>query len=183
MVFEYGYSINIKNNKSIEKSYHLVNATWGGEGVSGYHFSEDEKEKMSKSHIGIQSKENHPMWGKNPRDYMSEKTKKERDRKAGESLKGKNNPRYGVHLSNETKEKLRIANSGRNSGKAKSVICLTTKRIFFTAKEGSKYYNCNHGHISQCCNGKLKSCGKLNGQKLVWRYIVWNHGKIYRIKE
>lgn len=183
-MFEYGYSINIKNNKSTEKSRHLVNATWGGEGVSGYHFSEDEKEKMSKSHIGIQSKENHPMWGKNPRDYMSEEAKRERDRKAGESLKGKNNPRYGVHLSNETKEKLRIANSGRNSGKAKSVICITTKRIFYTAREGAEYYNIkNNGGISRCCKGDLKSCGKLNGIKLVWRKLIWNHGKTYRIKE
>lgn len=34
LVFEYGYSIDILNNGSIEKGCHLVNATWGGDGVS-----------------------------------------------------------------------------------------------------------------------------------------------------
>lgn len=35
LVFDYGYSIDIKGNTSNEKGYHLVNRTWGGEGCSG----------------------------------------------------------------------------------------------------------------------------------------------------
>ncbi len=62
--------------------------------------------------------------------------------------------------------------SGKNNPNAKSVICLTTKRIFYTAKEGAEYYNCNYNNISLCCKGKRNYCGKYNGQKLVWKYIA-----------
>ena len=83
----------------------------------------------------------------------------------------------------ETKKKMRENHpdfSGKNNPRAKSVICITTGRIFYTAKEGADYYNTSKGNIVDCCKGKRKSAGKLNGTKLVWRYLVWNHKKIYR---
>ena len=73
--------------------------------------------------------------------------------------------------------------SGKNNSMSKSVICLTTKRIVYSASEGSEYYNCNANNIRLCCKGKRKSSGKLNGEKLVWRYLIWNHNKKYRIKD
>lgn len=88
-------------------------------------------------------------------------------------LKGENNPMYGKGELIE----------GKNNPSARSVICLTTKRIFFTVKEGAKYYNCIPSNISACCRKKYKSAGKLpDGTKLVWRYLTWNHNKIYRVK-
>ena len=59
LVFEYGFSIDIPNNKSRERGMHLVNQTWGGEGVSGgglcgkknplygKHHAEETKRKIS----------------------------------------------------------------------------------------------------------------------------------------
>ena len=94
----------------------------------------------------------------------SEETKKI----LSETHKGK------VH-SEETKNKISENHadfSGKNNPTAKSVICLTTKRIFYTAKEGAEYYNCCYSGVSVCCKGRQKYCGKLsNGTKLVWRYI------------
>ena len=98
-------------------------------------------------------------------------------------VSGENHPMYGKHHTIDIKNRLSKVNKGKNNPMAKSVICLTTKRIFFTAREGSKYYNCNYSNISQCCQGKFKSAGKLNGQRLVWRYLVWNHNKKYRINK
>ena len=72
---------------------------------------------------------------------------------------------------------------GKNHPYAKSVICVTTSRIFLTAKEGAEYYNCSHGNITRCCKGGYKTSGKYQGKKLVWRYIKWNHNKVYRIKD
>lgn len=58
LVFDYGYSIEIEGNRSKEKGCHLVNQTWGGEGVStiwseerkeskrGYKHTDETKEKM-----------------------------------------------------------------------------------------------------------------------------------------
>lgn len=43
LVFDYGYSIEIEGNRSKEKGCHLVNQTWGGEGVSTI-WSEERKE-------------------------------------------------------------------------------------------------------------------------------------------
>lgn len=135
LVFEYGYSIDILNNHSKEKGNHLVNKTWGGEGVS--------------------------------RTWNA----KERKRKS-ELFKGENNPNYGKHISEEQKKKISEINSGKNSSVAKPVICLTTKRIFYTATEGVVYYNCDSGNITRCCKGERNYCGKLpDGTKLAWMYL------------
>lgn len=73
-------------------------------------------------------------------------------------------------------------NTKGNKRNSKSVICITTKKIFFTAKEAGKYYGLKDGSdIVKVCKGKSKSAGKLNGTKLVWRYLIWNHDKTYRI--
>ena len=48
LVFEYGYSINIPNNRSDEKGMHLVNCTWGGEGTSGCNPFENKTEEEIK---------------------------------------------------------------------------------------------------------------------------------------
>ena len=69
-------------------------------------------------------------------------------------------------------------NKGRGNPRAKFVICLTTNKIFDTIEEGAKYYNVCRSSISQCCNGKLKSAGRLsNGTKLVWKWLIWKHNK------
>lgn len=64
LVFEYGYSINIKNNRSSKKNMHLVNSTWGGEGTSGYNHTVESKERMSENKKGKYCGENHHMYGK-----------------------------------------------------------------------------------------------------------------------
>ena len=110
----------------------------------GSRWTNEEKETMS----GI----NHPMYGK----HHTEETRN----KISKIHKGK-------VLSEETKAKI----SGANHHKAKSVICLTTMTIFYRVGDAAKYYGINRHHISSCCNGKLKSAGKLNGEKLVWRYL------------
>ena len=152
----------------------------------GKHLSEETKRKMSEARKGethteehnrkvseaLKGKycgENNHMYGK----HLTEETK----RKIGEAQKGKT-------LSEETKRKISEAKKGKNNhmygkkGKnhpqAKSVITIINDKIFGVfdyIKQGAEYFNCHHGNISDCCNGKRKSSGKYNGQKLVWRYI------------
>ena len=71
LVFEYGFSIDIKNNRSSEKGYHLVNMTWGGEGCIGYKHTEESKNKMSENHADV-SGENNPMYGVNTWEGINE---------------------------------------------------------------------------------------------------------------
>ena len=83
---------------------------------------------------------------------------------------------YGLLPSEETKKKM-------SEIRKKSVLCLTTKRIFQSIEDGSKCYKIKStSNITECCKGKRKSAGKYQGKKLVWRYLLWNHNKRFRIK-
>ena len=188
LVFEYGYSIDIKNNYSNEKGCHLVNCTWGGEGTSGCNpwdrVDEDKREEWTekiRSNTLLQ-------W-----ENMTEEDRKKRNKKIGEANRGRkmgeNNYLYGKSPKDfmtdeqweERNKKIGKANSGKNSSCAKSVICLTTKKVFYTIKQGSEYYNCSNSSIGKCCNGfsvergrkvKIKYCGKLeDGTPLQWMWL------------
>ena len=141
------------------------------------YLNESEVEKWKYNLSIAFSGENNPMYGKNPRDYMTEEELKEHDRKISEAISGESHPMYGKHHREVSKEKNRQSHLGKGLGKengnAKSVICLTTKRVFYTITEGAKYYNCDNSTIRKCCIGKRKSCGKLkDGTPLIWRYLT-----------
>ena len=178
--------------------YELVNISDGGEGCVlcgelnsfyGKHHSEETKRKISDSKKGKCLGKDNPFYGKHHTEESIEKISK---------------AKKGRQVNKETKKKISIANKGennywygkgelikgKNSPRAKSVICLTTKRIFFTAKEGAEYYNCSPSSICYCCKKKstkqgyiIKSSGKYKGECLVWRYLIWKHNKRYRIKK
>ena len=157
--------------------YDLTNINDGGEGCAlvgknspwyGKHHSEETKKKISKNHADMKGK-NSPWYGK----HHSEESK----RKSSQSHKKEN-------LSKETIEKMRSAKLGKKNNNAKKIICITTKQVFYTTRDGAKFYDIDNSSIVKCCKGKLKSAGKLSdGTKLVWRYLVWEHGKKFRIKK
>lgn len=74
------------------------------------------------------------------------------------------------NLSNKTKDNWR-REEYRNKN-TKKVMCIEFNMIFDSITEAKKYFNMEStSHISECCLGKLKSCGKYNGEKLHWKYI------------
>ena len=99
--------------------------------------------------------------------------------------------RYYDEYQNFTDKELEELKEIRNE-LTKSVICLTTKKIFDNPTEGARYYGYKSGcSIGYCCKGykikngkkiKVKSSGRLeDGTKLVWRYLNFFHNKKYRI--
>lgn len=59
----------------------------------------------------------------------------------------------------------------KRSSRAKAVVCLTTGMVFDSMKAAAEYYGLKSANgISKCCNGKQKTSGKHNGQKLVWQF-------------
>ena len=104
-VFNLRYGIDIDGYRDYSNKKYLTNCTWGGEGVSGMHHSEEVKQRMSELNKG----KNNPMYGK----HLSEETRK----KMSESLKGKNHPLYGKYHSEETKLKMSESMKGKNAGK------------------------------------------------------------------
>ena len=175
--------IRLWDTTNQDKGYNILSGgqTMKGENnpMFGKQHSEEAKEKMSENHRDC-SGENNPMFGKQhseeAKEKMSEANKgrivtEETRKKLSNANKGENNPMFGVHK------------IGKDSSNKKSIICITTKRIFYTIKEGAFFYNCDNSSIAKCCKKKkgYKTCGKLaNGTRLVWKYLIWEHNKIYR---
>ena len=170
-VLTLGYGIPIDGYRNFSNNKYLTNFTWGGEGVSGMHHTEETKEKISEKLKG----ENSPIYGK----HLSEETKQ----KMSEKKKGENNPMYGkkgiYNRSEETKEKMSEKKKGENhpmygkpSPNRSKVICITTGKTFDSITEASNWYNVAQSSISLCCRGKLyKHAGKLkDGTRLQWKY-------------
>ena len=125
-----------------EKGY---NISKGGDIVS-----DESRQKISKTLKGKYVGENNPWYGK----HHTEEARK----KMSESHKGKS-------LSEETKRKLSKIHS-------RTVICLTTKQIFYGTKEAETTTGAHKTHIGAACNGKRKSAGKLpDGTPLKWAYV------------
>lgn len=86
------------------------------------------------------------------------------------------------YSSKESRKRGREKVKGKDNCNARPIICLTTKRIFSTISEGGKYYNCIPCNITKCCKGERRYCGKYNNEKLIWKYLNWEHNKKYRKK-
>ena len=99
------FQTNCSRYKDPERGYNLTD---GGDGLSGYSFSDESKSKMSQTHKKLlENPENHPMYGKHlsqeTKDKISISVKKamqseevlEKIRKPRPSIQGENNPNYG----------------------------------------------------------------------------------------
>lgn len=71
---------------------------------------------------------------------------------------------------NKTKEEMDEIRRKQSEAHFKKVKCITTGEIFNSILLGEEKYGVNRSSISACCRGKLKSAGKLNGEKLIWEY-------------
>ena len=151
LVFNEGYEIHCKNcGEFTGKFSYLTNFTFGGEGQTGYNFSEEIKEKLSKSQIIAQRKR-----------YKDEK---EREKQSIINKKRFKDP----------KEREKV--SGEKNVCSKSVYCNQLNIIFSYIGLAEKYcknvLNIKIGQVSRVCSGKAKSTGRLSDcTKLTWKYI------------
>lgn len=108
------------------------------------------------------------------REYAIQRWSSEEARKEiSERQMGENNSFYGKHHTDETREKMSKAQSGKNHNGCRAVYCYELDEYFWGAKEAEQKYGINHAYIAQCCLGKRKSCGKhpITGEKLHWVYV------------
>lgn len=189
LVFEYGFSIDIMGCNSNDHYCHLVNQTWGGEGISGWKHTEEWKRKMSEKY----SNGNSPFSGckhteENKRRISESRKGKEHTENTKNKLskmrKGEGNSFYGKRHTDKTKKKMSENHAnfkGKNHPQSKSVICLTTKKIFLSIAEAKEYYKIKGNDIGRCCRGERRSCGKFLNKPLKWKYLIWKHNKKYRL--
>ena len=190
-VITFGYGIPIDGYRDYSNNKYLTNFTWGGEGSSGYKFSEESKRKMSESQKGKQAGKNHPLYGKHHTEESKrknseahkgkipwnkgKKASEEVKRKMSEAQKGRvawNKGKKGIyHCSDETKLKMSKAGKGRKCSeetkkKMSENSCKKQEVICITT---GKIFDCikdaeKHykcSNISACCRKKIQSAGKL----------------------
>lgn len=182
LVYNEGYSIEIKDFCVRNVGQHLVNQSFGGEGSSGFKFSKEQKEKMSQQRKG----ENNAFYGKK----HSEKTKKTISsiRIDKRLSKGENNPMYGLkgELSpikgrKHTKEEL--DKMCYKNPLRKEVFCIELNMKFPSLTKAELYmketYKIPFGRkaLAKRLNGEIKIDWygeiEINGEltKLHWKYI------------
>jgi len=107
--------------------------------------------------------------GKNSLLFGVPKTLEHR-KKLSMAKKGKPSHRRGLHLSNETKEKLRQANKGKTPITAgfnrRIVKCIETGKVYYSCLEAWRQTGIHYSNISRCCLNKRQTAGKLH-----WEYI------------
>ena len=69
-----------------------------------------------------------------------------------------------------TKEDIKRYLEWCKSNHFKKIICINTKEIFNSIVEASNFYKCSDSSILNCCKGKSRFSGKLNGEPMVWLY-------------
>lgn len=190
-VIDYAFSADELNKKeeywirfynTITEGYNL---TSGGKGSSGYKHTEKTIEHLKQINIGA----NNPMYRKNLSDErrkryslshkgigkgkkLSETVKdKIRKSKLGQSS-GENNPMFGKHHTEESKEKIRNnrkSYKGSNHPQSKSYIQLNLNGDFIaeyqSGLDASLATGCDRSDITKCCKGKIKQ-----SKGFIWKY-------------
>ena len=136
-------------------------------GSGNYEKTEEQKRKMSESHIGKHFSEEH-------RKKISEsKTGKhfseEHRKKISESKIGEKHPMFGKHFSEEHKKRMSASMTGNHNRPQTPVLQYSKSGEFIaeypSIKEAEKQTGCHQSQICECCKGKRKSAGGF-----IWRY-------------
>jgi group I intron endonuclease len=98
-------------------------------------------------------------------------------RKQSESISGEKHHMYGKHHTEEALIKMRENHAdlkGKKSVLSKTIICITTRQVYYGAYEAERATGVAQQNISKVCNnrGGRKHAGKLpDGTKLKWAFV------------
>lgn len=141
LVFEEGYTLEIDNDKN--EVYHLVNMTFGGEGISGYRYTKEQCKNCSRK--GSQN----GMYGK----------------------RGKDSPHYGKTYSKEHKDKIRESNP--RSSRVRCIELDIYANSYREMSKLLEDYNiiCSHASISAQVRNKINYCGKYKNGEIAYLHF------------
>lgn len=179
LIYNEGYSIQIRDFCDINEGYHLTNHSLGGRGTLGYKSSEEELKERSERYKG----EKNPFYGKHHNEETKRKLSEIRKDYTGEKhpmygKRGDKSPIKGRKHSEEEIEKMSINNPLR-----KEVYCIELDISFTSLTKAEKYmqetYNIPFGRraLAKRLAGEILIdwYGEINidGEliKLHWKYI------------
>lgn len=159
------------------------NITKGGEGARGRHTTEETKQKISESKIGVYGGKNHPRAKKVAQydldgnliriwDYIKQASDELHINQTDISRCCK-----GFHFSvggfvwryiediNDIPSKIEL-NKPKGKYKKIPVICVETNTIYQSMSEAKKQTGCDTHGISKCCNGERETCGGYH-----WKFL------------
>ena len=150
------------------------NMTLGGGGMYGFHLSEQTKQILSdKTKERFKDKANHPLYGKRhskaARKKMSEwqigrKLPETTRQRMSEARTGEKNPRYGVEVKPETKEKIKESLS--KYWYYQLTLDGELIKVWGSATEAAKELNTYKQHIYDCIKGKAKTCAGFRWERV-----------------
>lgn len=112
----------LKTYMNGEEDHWGANFTTGGEGISGYVYTEEQRNLMSESRKGSK----HPLWGKK----HSEESKRKNSESNKSSCAGEKNGMFGKHHSEETRKKIGDSERGwKHTEEAKRKQSEAAKKI------------------------------------------------------
>lgn len=180
-VFEEGYSIDIQGIKKNSDKFHLVNKTWGGEGVSCIKSEEWKRkftENMNKPETKNKLKKSCKISSKIWYNSLDEKTKKEYLRKSKEAtiLKMKEP---------EVRKKMSEAGMGTKNNRSKGGVYIIHKKqikFYENLKEASKEFEISTATLSQLANSKKEYFSKKDEKKHL-NGLTCIYGNDYKLLE
>ena len=157
---------------NINNGEHGYNNSDGGEGQNGYKHSEETKRKIAEANKGRSYTY--------PWDKISLKRREEIRQEMKIRFSGENNPRYGKHCTNETKEKISKANKGQKRMSAPQ--CVETYQFDMKLNFISKYYSAQEaGRILNIHSNNIRSC--LNNIQYSYAGYIWRKKEDILIKD
>lgn len=168
------YELTPEEFEEVKKAHSVAmsgenNPNYGLTGEAHYLYGTHHTEKTIQKMRELKYGENNPFYGKH---HTDDSRKKMSDAQKLRFKNPENHPMYGKHLPEEAKNKLSQLFSGENNPACRAVYCYELDEYFWGAKEAEQKYGIGSSHISSCCRGSRKSCGKhpVTGEKLHWIY-------------
>lgn len=143
--------------------FQICNMTDGGDGVSGFKHSEETKRAMSVKRTGMCS----AIKGRkfSPEHIENLKRAKLGKKQTPEHIKNAADTRRGKAVSEQTRQKISSALSGRTTAKEvvarkyKAVLCTTTSVVYESVTAAAKALKLQTSNISRCCKGIFNQTG------------------------